>query len=452
MRLFTIGFGHATLALKFIVDGIMKLTLKNIVAVLFLATSSVQAVRLEVKRISLWTKVRHWVRRVFSPTFFALASLVPGLAPAVRLEVAEVQGENALYFKQGNDPREERSLPEGVSTCKALLVEDLRGGDPYWLEVLENLTFEKLSFSSITFLPPALGSDQRIRDLLSFVPLQCQVDITNSVEEESAENIGKRGINFNAPFWPDLFSKNAAINIRNVSVNLKNFFDGYGGNNLISFIDCDFSGTKPPACFLMDGFKRSHQGAINFIGFRNEELPFSLQTDFLSLKRKYYVPSKGGEKPKKGVVEKKFEVPSDVTISLLEMDSNKNIPKDTFMRLDFSGSKIYLAPDILLNMIASELSSLQIGNMKDLAKTFVKRFDIPSAKVLSFIDKLKNTVKPEVLRDLPDCWTKALNTNKDVKREDSTLSRNGRDIDDRRSVYSKAGPKFREESDHSQEL
>lgn len=452
MRLFTIGFGHATLALKFIVDGIMKLTLKNIVAVLFLATSSVQAVRLEVKRISLWTKVRHWVRRVFSPTFFALASLVPGLAPAVRLEVAEVQGENILYFKQGSDPREESNLPEGASTCRAVIVEDLQGEGDHWLGVFDNLKFGKASFSSITFLPLALESILRIRHLLYFVPVQCQVEIVNSVAEESPENISRKGINFSASFWPDLFSKNVAINIRNVSVNLKNFFDGYGGNNLISFIDCDFSGAKPPACLLMDGFKRSHQGAINFIGFRNEESPFSLQADFFPLKRKYCVPSKGGEKPKKGVVEKKFELPSDVTISLLEMDSNKNIPKDTFMRLDFSGSKIYLASDILLNMIASELSSLQIGNMKDLAKTFVKRFDIPSAKVLSFIDKLKNTVKPEVLKDLPDCWTKELRTNKDVKREDSTLSRNGRDIDDRRSVYSKAGPKFREESDHSQEL
>jgi hypothetical protein len=436
----------------------MKLTLKNIVSVLFLVTSSVQAVRLEVKSSSLWTKFRRWVRCTFSSAFFALASLVPGRGQAVRLEVTDVQDENTLYFKQGNDPREERNLPEGVLTCRTLIVEDLRGGDTYWLEVLENLTFGKLSFSSITFLPPALGSEQRVRDLLSFVPSQCQMEITNSVEEELLENTGKRGVNFSASFWPDLFAKNADINIRDVSVNLKNFFDGYGGNNLISFIDCDFSGAKPPACLLMDGFKRSHQGTINFIGFRPEELPFSLQTDFFPLKRKYYVPSKGGEKPKKGVVEKKFDVPSDVTISLLEMDSNKNIPKDTFMRLDFSGGKIYLASDILLNMVASELSSLQIGNMKDLAKTFVKRFDIPQAKVLSFIDKLKNTVKPEVLRDLPDCWTKELNAVKDIKKEEVSLSKSkeSKDLDDRRSMYSTAKDvhplKNKEESDDSQNV
>jgi hypothetical protein len=428
----------------------MKLTLKNIVSVLFLVTSSVQAVRLEVKSSSLLTKFRHWVRRVFSPAFFALASLVPGLAQAVRLEVAEGQEENTLYFKLGSDTQAESNLPEGALRCTRLIVEDLRGGEAYWVDVLENLKFGKPSFSSITFLPPALHSDQRISDLLSFVPPQCQMEITNSVEEESPENIGKRGINFSASFWPDLFSKNADINIRDVSVNLKNFFDGYGGNNLISFINCDFSGAKPPACLLMDGFKRSHQGTINFIGLRPEELPFSLQTDFFPLKRKYYVPSKGGEKHKKGVVEKKFDVPSDVTISLLEMDSNKNIPKDTFMRLDFSGGKIYLASDIFLNMITSELSSLQTGNMKDLAKTFVKRFDIPQAKVLSFIDKLKNTVKPEALRDLPDYWTKELNAIKDVKREEN--SRNGRDPDDRRSVYSKAPLKNKEESDNSQDL
>lgn len=406
----------------------MKLTLKNIVSVLFLATSSVQAVRLEVKSSSLWTKFRRWARRVFSPAFFALANLVPGRVHSVQLEVGVPEGseeKEAFSFKAGPDPMLEEGsiLPAGIEGCQAMRIEDLSSShQDRWLKVIEHMKARELSFPILSFDPKA-ESLNGLNQLLSFISDKPQVQV-----QCFQENV-TRHFDFKNCFWGSLLAKGPNLCVEKCSVFLDDFFDRapVRTDYLVSFSDCEFTGTDLYPLMCLKGFGRDRKGSLEFWSEQKEkdsEILFGLRGNFLPLKE-------------------------EVKIAILD----KKNPQ-LFLRFDFTKKKILLNIPMLAKMMLKELGNISVINQEamNLFSKLSKRLDLTTEqrKMLSDLLSKKDKNENKTFESIRNKFLEVFEKDKQLQNTSSLNS----DFDDRRSVYSKVPLKntIKEDSDHSQDL